>query len=195
MLGRDHTRRGEHSLLRAGHPDERDGGRVGQDPIDHILERVRGVPEQVGGGDDENVAAGEHLALGEPALRPQQVLDERLDRLCGQVPGDATTGLLGDRAGEVLDGDPDRGQLGGPRGHQVLDRLMPLRGAAVARRVAPRPVGVEADVDEFPGDVLGPLGVQLHRRLRDPRDGPMPQPARRAVIGNDPVAQLDRDPR
>lgn len=74
-----------------------------------------------------------------------------------------------------------------PSHHQVLDRLVALRGAGVAGRVPAGTVGVEADVDELSGDVVGPLRMHRHRGVGDPGDRPVPEPPRRSVVGHDPI--------
>ena len=85
--------------------------------------------------------------------------------------------------------------LGLPAGHQVADRFVLLRTTCAAS--SDRPLTIAALRVSAGGivDLGGPFRVHRHHLVRDAGDRPVAEPTRRAVVGDDPVAQLDSDTR
>ncbi len=99
-----------------------------------------------------------------------------------------------DGGDQVGNGPADLGQFLMPAGHQLPDRGVALDLTGVAGGDVAGPVARIAPLRDGGVDLGGPLGVHLEDLVGDPGDAPVAEPARRARVGVDGVAEFDRHP-
>ena len=179
-----------------GSADEWDGGTVLDDGVGDAFELTGVVAEQLRCRRHDHVSPAEDLLLCERPVGSEHLVDQlafvhwreltRRDPVSARRP---------DASGDLVRPPSDVDEFLSPSRDQVVDRFEPLGRPARACRDSSGPVRVEAGLVEGVVDLVRALGVEVHHLLGHAGDRPVAELPGRAVVGHDPVAEVDRLPR
>ncbi len=195
LLGRKGGGCGPHPLSGPAHPDQGDGLGIGQGPVHYPAEQSGVLAVEVGHDGHDRIPAGEDLAGTKGSLW-RECLGHQVPDLVDVGRRDNRPGGRGALEGVHQLGDREARlpQLSSPARDQLALGLVSLGPAGGAGGHVAGPVAVEALGLDLGVDLRRPLGVHLQDRLGDAGDAPVAQPPRRARVGLDAIAQLDRHP-